>query len=104
VVAIGLMRGRSCSSTKPGRWARQAQALFEWAREAGARVLLLGDVSQHESVGRGAVLRGLADACGALDMRDTRRARETWLREVAQDLRAGFDTREAPKKSRGPGR
>jgi hypothetical protein len=46
---------------------------------------LLGDVAQHESVGSGAVLRGLAEEHEALDLRDTRRAREPWLREVAQD-------------------
>jgi len=37
--------------------ASQAELLFEQARDTGARVLLLGDVAQHESVGRGAVLR-----------------------------------------------
>jgi len=73
--------------------ASQAKALFEQARDAGARVLLLGDVAQHESVGRGAVLRGLADEHEAFDMRDTRRAREEWLREVGRDLRAGVVSR-----------
>jgi len=73
--------------------ASQAKALFERAQDAGARVLLLGDVAQHESVGRGAVLRGLAEAHEALDMRDTRRAREEWLRDVGRDLRAGVVSR-----------
>jgi hypothetical protein len=73
--------------------AAQAKALFERAADAGARVLLLGDVAQHESVGRGAVLRGLAEEHEALDLRDTRRAREPWLREVAKDLRAGVVSR-----------
>jgi len=56
-------------------------------------VLLLGDVAQHESVGRGAVLRGLAEEHEALDMSDTRRAREEWLRDVGRDLRAGVVSR-----------
>ncbi|MGP6158607.1 MAG: AAA family ATPase [Vulcanimicrobiaceae bacterium] len=73
--------------------AGQALALFERARDAGARVLLLGDVAQHESVGCGAVLRGLADEHGALDLGETPRAREAWLRGVAQDLRAGVVSR-----------
>jgi hypothetical protein len=73
--------------------AAQARVFFERARDAGARVLLLGDVAQHESVGRGAVLRGLAEEHGTLDLRDTRRAREPWLREVAKDLRAGVVSR-----------
>jgi hypothetical protein len=73
--------------------AAHAKALFERAADAGARVLLLGDIAQHESVGRGAVLRGLAEQYEALDLRDTRRAREPWLREVAQDLRAGVVSR-----------
>jgi len=73
--------------------ASQAKALFEQARDTGARVLLLGDVAQHESVGRGAVLRGLAEEYEAFDMRDTRRAREEWLRDVGRDLRAGVVSR-----------
>jgi hypothetical protein len=55
--------------------------------------MLLGDTSQHESVGRGSVLRGLADQHGALDLRTTRRANEAWLRGVATDLRAGVVSR-----------
>jgi len=73
--------------------AAQSRELLEQARNAGVRVLLLGDVSQHESVGRGSVLRGLAEVHGALDMRDTRRASEEWLRGVARDLRAGVVSR-----------
>ncbi len=73
--------------------AAQAHEVLERARDAGARVLLLGDAAQHESVGRGAVLRGLADEFGALDMREGRRAREAWLRDVGQDLRAGVVSR-----------
>jgi hypothetical protein len=73
--------------------AAQAKALFEQARDAGARVLVLGDASQHESVGRGAVLRGLAEQHDALDMRESRRAREGWLRDVGRDLRAGVVSR-----------
>ncbi len=56
-------------------------------------MLLLGDVAQHESVGRGAVLRGLAEEHEAFDMSDTRRAREEWLRDVGRDLRAGVVSR-----------
>jgi hypothetical protein len=73
--------------------AAQARELFERARDAGARVMLLGDTSQHESVGRGSVLRGLAEEHGALDLLKTRRATEEWLRDVATDLRAGVVSR-----------
>jgi hypothetical protein len=73
--------------------AAQARELLERARDAGARVMLLGDTSQHESVGRGSVLRGLAEEHGALDLRNTRRANEEWLRGVATDLRAGVVSR-----------
>jgi ATP-dependent exoDNAse (exonuclease V) alpha subunit len=55
--------------------------------------MLLGDTSQHESVGRGSVLRGLAEEHGALDFHNMRRANEEWLREVATDLRAGVVSR-----------
>lgn len=73
--------------------AAQSRELLERARDAGARVLLLGDVSQHESVGRGSVLSWLAVKHGALDMRDTRRASEEWLRAVVRDLRTGVVSR-----------
>lgn len=73
--------------------AAQARELLERARDAGSRVMLLGDTSQHESVGRGSVLRGLAQEHGALDLRTTRRASEAWLRDVATDLRAGVVSR-----------
>jgi hypothetical protein len=73
--------------------AAQARELFERARDAGARVMLLGDTAQHESVGRGSVLRGLVEENGALDLQKTRRASEAWLRDVASDLRAGVVSR-----------
>jgi hypothetical protein len=73
--------------------ASQAKALFEQARDAGVRVLVLGDAAQHESVGRGAVLRGLAESHDAFDMRESRRASEGWLRDVGRDLRAGVVSR-----------
>jgi hypothetical protein len=73
--------------------AAQARELLERARDAGSRVMLLGDTSQHESVGRGSVLRGLAEEHGSLDLLKTRRANEEWLREVATDLRAGVVSR-----------
>jgi ATP-dependent exoDNAse (exonuclease V) alpha subunit len=73
--------------------AAQARELLERARDAGARVMLLGDTSQHESVGRGSVLRGLAEEHGALDLQKTRRASEPWLRDVASDLRTGVVSR-----------
>jgi ATP-dependent exoDNAse (exonuclease V) alpha subunit len=66
---------------------------LERACDAGARVMLLGDTSQHESVGRGSVLRGLAEEHGALNLLNTRRANEEWLREVATDLRTGVVSR-----------
>jgi hypothetical protein len=71
----------------------QARELFERARGAGARVMLLGDTSQHESVGRGSVLRGLVEQHGALDLGKTRRASQEWMRDVATDLRAGVVSR-----------
>lgn len=67
----------------------QARALLETAARSGATVRMLGDESQHEAVARGAVLRGLVEDCGALDMQTTRRAKHEWLRDVATHLRDG---------------
>ena len=59
------------------------------AKAAGAKLRLLGDESQHESVGRGAVLRGLVEQFGAFDMGETQRAQSEHLRKAGVDLRAG---------------
>jgi hypothetical protein len=68
---------------------QQACQIFELAKEHGVTVRLLGDESQHESVARGAVLRGLVEDHGTYDMQTTRRAQHDWLRNVATDLREG---------------
>ncbi len=64
-------------------------AIATAAAEAGARVLLLGDVQQHEAVARGPLFGELAERCGAQDLGQTRRAHQLWMREVGQDLRLG---------------
>jgi hypothetical protein len=63
--------------------------LFEAVRDAGARVLLLGDVQQHEAVARGPVLGEIVERHARCDLGTTRRAQEQWLRDVGTDLRAG---------------
>jgi ATP-dependent exoDNAse (exonuclease V) alpha subunit len=69
--------------------AQQARELFGMAKAAGAKLRLLGDESQHESVGRGAVLRGLVEQFCAFDMGETQRAQSEHLRKACVDLRAG---------------
>ena len=70
-----------------------ASRLFEAARGAGARVLLLGDAQQHEAVARGPVLGEIVERHAACDLSTTRRAQEQWLRDVGMDLRAGRTAR-----------
>jgi AAA domain/Relaxase/Mobilisation nuclease domain len=70
-----------------------AQRLFERARDAGARVLLLGDTQQHEAVARGPVLGEIVARHGSCDLSTTRRAQEQWLRDVGSDMRAGRTAR-----------
>jgi ATP-dependent exoDNAse (exonuclease V) alpha subunit len=61
--------------------------------KAGARLWLLGDVAQHETVARGPVLPELLERYEVEDLSVTRRAEEQWLRDVGTDLRAGRTAR-----------
>lgn len=70
-----------------------ARLLAQAVAKADARLWLLGDASQHESVGRGPVLPELVERYDADDLSVTRRADEQWLRDVGTDLRAGRTAR-----------
>jgi hypothetical protein len=70
-----------------------ARRLAEAVECAGARLWLLGDACQHESVARGPILPELVDRYDAEDLSVTRRAEEQWLRDVGTDLRAGRTSR-----------
>jgi ATP-dependent exoDNAse (exonuclease V) alpha subunit len=69
--------------------AEQARALMELvAAVPGAQIRFFGDVEQHGSVGRGAVLRGMVEQFDAYDMAETMRAKHEHLRVVAVEMRA----------------
>jgi hypothetical protein len=70
-----------------------AVRLADAVNKAGARLWLLGDVAQHETVARGPVLPELLERYEVEDLSVTRRAEEQWLRDVGTDLRAGRTAR-----------
>ncbi len=69
-------------------WASQAKALFLQARNAGARVLVLAMPRNTRALAAAPCCAGWPKNHDALDMRESRRAREGWLHDVGRDLRA----------------
>ncbi len=72
---------------------RTLAAVFDLARNQNARVILVGDTSQHRGVERGAALRILEDQAGlpAVELREVQRQRDGYKRAV-EDLAAGRST------------
>ena len=64
------------------------------ARSAGAKVILVGDDRQLQSVARGGLFRELAAEHGAAEIVTVTRQRVAWQRQAAEDL-AGGRVREA---------
>ena len=81
---------------------RQLERVLSHAAEAGAKVVLVGDPQQLQSIEAGAAFRSIHDRHGGSEIGEVRRQREDWQREATRDLatsRAG-DALEA-YRSRG---
>jgi Ti-type conjugative transfer relaxase TraA len=81
---------------------RQLERVLSHATEAGAKVVLVGDPQQLQSIEAGAAFRSIHDRHGGSEIGEVRRQREDWQREATRDLatsRAG-DALEA-YRSRG---
>jgi len=63
--------------------------LMAAARSAGAKVILVGDDRQLQSVARGGLFRELAAEHGAAEIITVTRQREDWQRQAAEDLAGG---------------
>lgn len=63
--------------------------LMAAARSAGAKVVLVGDDRQLQSVARGGLFRELAVEHGAVEIVTVTRQREGWQRQAAEDLAGG---------------
>lgn len=68
---------------------RITQKLLKEAQASGAKVIMVGDSRQLQSVERGGVFRDLTETLGAAQLTEVRRQREDWAKTAAQDFADG---------------
>ena len=65
---------------------RQMERVLSHAREAGAKVVLVGDPEQLQAIEAGAAFRALAERHGAAEIGTVRRQRADWQRDATREL------------------
>ncbi len=68
---------------------RQMERVLSHAREAGAKVVLVGDPEQLQAIEAGAAFRALSERHGAVEITEIRRQREDWQRDATRALATG---------------
>ncbi|MGF7065676.1 Ti-type conjugative transfer relaxase TraA [Aminobacter sp. BE322] len=68
---------------------RQLERVLSHAAEAGAKVVLVGDPQQLQSIEAGAAFRSIHDRHGGVEISEVRRQREDWQRNATRDLATG---------------
>ncbi len=68
---------------------RQLERVLSHAAEAGAKVVLVGDPQQLQSIEAGAAFRAITERHGGAEITEVRRQREDWQREATRDLATG---------------
>jgi Ti-type conjugative transfer relaxase TraA len=68
---------------------RQLERVLSHAAEAGAKVVLVGDIKQLQSIEAGAAFRSIHERHGGAEIGDVRRQREDWQRNATRDLANG---------------
>ncbi|WP_267350651.1 Ti-type conjugative transfer relaxase TraA, partial [Sphingomonas sp. GM_Shp_2] len=68
---------------------RQMERVLSHAREAGAKVVLVGDPEQLQAIEAGAAFRALGEQHGAVEITEIRRQREDWQRDATRALATG---------------
>ena len=68
---------------------RQLERVLSHAAEAGAKVVLVGDPQQLQSIEAGAAFRSIHDRHGGVEIHEVRRQREDWQRDATRDLATG---------------
>ncbi len=76
---------------------RQLERVLSHAADAGAKVVLVGDPQQLQSIEAGAAFRSIHERQGGAEIGEVRRQREDWQREATRDLAtAGAALRSMP--------
>jgi Ti-type conjugative transfer relaxase TraA len=65
---------------------RQLERVLSHATEAGAKVVLVGDPQQLQSIEAGAAFRSIHERYGGVEIGEVRRLREDWQRDATRDL------------------
>ena len=65
---------------------RQLERVLSHAAEAGAKVVLVGDPQQLQSIEAGAAFRSIHERHGGAEIGEVRRQREDWQRDATRDL------------------
>jgi Ti-type conjugative transfer relaxase TraA len=68
---------------------RQLERVLSHATEAGAKVVLVGDIEQLQSIEAGAAFRSIHERHGGVEIGEVRRQREDWQRDATRDLANG---------------
>ena len=68
---------------------RQLERVLSHAAEAGAKVVLVGDIRQLQSIEAGAAFRSIHERHGGAEIGEVRRQREEWQRDATRDLATG---------------
>ena len=68
---------------------RQLERVLSHAAEAGAKVVLVGDPQQLQSIEAGAAFRSIFERHGGAEIGEVRRQREGWQRDATRDLATG---------------
>ena len=81
---------------------RQLERVLSQAAEAGAKVVLVGDPQQLQSIEAGAAFRSIHERHGGAEIGEVRRQRQDWQRDATRDLANG-QTRNALEAYRSHG-
>ncbi|MCR4266430.1 Ti-type conjugative transfer relaxase TraA [Nitratireductor sp. ZSWI3] len=68
---------------------RQLERVLSYAQDAGAKVVLVGDPWQLQSIEAGAAFRSIHERHGGVEIETVRRQREDWQRDATRDLATG---------------
>ncbi len=68
---------------------RQLERVLSHAAQAGAKVVLVGDPQQLQSIEAGAAFRSIFQRHGGAEIGEVRRQREDWQRDATRDLATG---------------
>ncbi|WP_338469153.1 Ti-type conjugative transfer relaxase TraA (plasmid) [Sphingomonas sp. gentR] len=68
---------------------RQMERVLSHARDAGAKVVLVGDPEQLQAIEAGAAFRSITERHGAAEITEVRRQREDWQKEATRQLATG---------------